>query len=266
RRGDQHLLQRVRRGRGRSCTRPGLRDRRAGLRLRRHLRQRARRRARRPERRARLRARRRVDGALLRRRPAGARPGRALRAPDLRGRRRAGQPPPAPARHVGAVGHRDHLLRPGRARARAGNRSAHRTGHRTARTRARWARLIARRPAGMQSPLRARALAATLAVLALAGCSDTSFQATCRAKRDRVDVSWTLLPDFGSYRVYRVEDDAAIPVGVTSSASLVDASVSLDEPRVYLVKPLNPDGSDAEDYAAACAIAPPARDDDEPGG
>src|SRR5690606_17265518 len=264
RRDDQHLLQRVRRDRGRSRARTGLRDRRAGLPVRRHLQQRARRLARRPERRARLGARRRVDGALLRGRAAGARAGRALRPADLRGRRRARRLPAAPARQLAAVGHHHHLLRPRRDRAPAGDGAARRARRHAARSCAQPAPLIAQATARMKPMFRTRALAAAIAVVALAGCSDGDFSATCRAKGDRVDVSWTPLPDFASYRVYRVDGGETVPVGVTSNASLVDASVSLDEPRLYLVKPLNADGSDAEDYAAACGVTPSPRLEDEP--
>lgn len=102
------------------------------------------------------------------------------------------------------------------------------------------------------NPLRIR-LAAIAVALALGatGCSD-GFDATCRAKRGRVDVTWNAIEGFSDYRVYRIVDGQMVAAEDTSATTFVDSPTDDRIGHDYVILPLAADGTESRDAMAAC--------------
>lgn len=99
---------------------------------------------------------------------------------------------------------------------------------------------------------RGRLVAISL-VLALGatGCSD-GFDAICRAKRGRVDVTWNALDGFDNYRVYRIVDGQMVPAEDTGATAFVDAPTDDRVGHDYVILPLAEDGTESREAMAAC--------------
>jgi hypothetical protein len=102
------------------------------------------------------------------------------------------------------------------------------------------------------NPLRRRLVAIALSLaLGATGCSD-GFDATCRAKNGRVDVTWNAIEGFDSYRVYRIVDGQMVPAEDTSATAFVDSPTDDRVGHDYVILPLAADGTESRDAMAAC--------------
>jgi hypothetical protein len=106
-------------------------------------------------------------------------------------------------------------------------------------------------------------LVAIAAVLALGatGCGD-DFDATCRAKRGRVDVTWNAVEGFDRYRVYRVVDGQMVAAEDTGATTFVDAPTDDRAGHDYVILPLAADGTESSEAMAACNAPAVDRDGD----